>query len=762
MDLLLSIYVVLVTMAWQISAQKPVYRDVDVLGLRLMGLPEITLPNEDNHPLAEVVKALQGISINKEGMIGAFNEHLSAADSSGTCITDITYLFSLLNDSNPADQAQKSIALQYADAMTKIPHGLLRGKWLWEGSSSQCKKVQPIINKQTNTSFIGSYMSAELLLNGKPFLQTYPLVIGVCVPSTCSEEETEVVLTLGLDFVLKYFKIPQLNLTIIEVVSSEMPKLNSSAIATITIIGIIVLTVALGTLIDYLVLDESTSVVRLVNDHDQFTHNEPNEQSGLLSGEDLNDRIQSASHDKSHCVNFLKVFRAFSIKSNASKLFGTKTADGPLACLNGLRVLSMWWVILGHTFAFVTTAVENPFDAFDVIKRFTFQPIINGTFSVDTFFFLSGLLVAYLTIKEILEKGKLNWVYFFIHRYWRLTPLLAFVILFYTNMFPYIVYGPFQFFTSTFNDMTDGCRTYWWSNLLYINNFYPYYGSLSKTCIGWTWYLANDMQFYIFISPFVIMTFTRKKILGFLLCGLIILQCVITRGALVLYYGIHGLEQAATKHINDPMAQNGPLYGRPYARCSVYIVGMLTGYILAVKKNRIHMNRFVALIGWMMAVAIGMLVIYGQYYYNHHIDEYPKPQMSLVASMFYVSLSRTAWSVSLAWVVIACVAQKGGIVRDVLSWKIWAPLGRLTYAAYLVHPITIYFFYMNQERLMMLTVLNMVYAYLGNLVVAYGVAFIVSMGVEAPMIQLEKLIIQGLKSIIMSFRASRQTSYRAF
>lgn len=37
------------------------------------------------------------------------------------------------------------------------------------------------------------------------------------------------------------------------------------------------------------------------------------------------------------------------------------------------------------------------------------------------------------------------------------------------------------------------CDKYWWRNLLYINNLFPQ----KDMCMVWSWYMANDTQFYV-------------------------------------------------------------------------------------------------------------------------------------------------------------------------------------------------------------------------------------------------------------------------
>ena len=89
----------------------------------------------------------------------------------------------------------------------------------------------------------------------------------------------------------------------------------------------------------------------------------------------------------------------------------------------------------------------------------------------------SGLLVTYLTLKELTKNnGKMNWVLFYVHRYWRITPVYAMVIAIAATLAIQFGKGPQKedFFSYT----QEKCQQYWWSYLLYFNNLYPFPGNL--------------------------------------------------------------------------------------------------------------------------------------------------------------------------------------------------------------------------------------------------------------------------------------------
>ena len=81
----------------------------------------------------------------------------------------------------------------------------------------------------------------------------------------------------------------------------------------------------------------------------------------------------------------------------------------------------------------------------------------------------------------------------------------------------------------------------------------------------------------------------------------------------------------------------------------------------------------------MAASAVLLYLIYGLY----------NTELTQLSGAAFSSLSHSAWAMSLAWIVIACSAGYGGYVNTLLSAPVIYPFSRVTYCAYLVHPIVI-------------------------------------------------------------------------
>lgn len=86
---------------------------------------------------------------------------------------------------------------------------------------------------------------------------------------------------------------------------------------------------------------------------------------------------------------FLKALLAFSVISNGNNILTINTGSKDvISCLHGLRVLSIGWIILVHSYLQVFGVARNKYVRTITERNFMYQTIANGTFSVDTFFFI--------------------------------------------------------------------------------------------------------------------------------------------------------------------------------------------------------------------------------------------------------------------------------------------------------------------------------------------------------------------------------------
>lgn len=95
--------------------------------------------------------------------------------------------------------------------------------------------------------------------------------------------------------------------------------------------------------------------------------------------------------------------------------------------------------------------------------------LLSGTLAVDSFFAVGGLVTVYTYLKSQDKGIPFNIPLYYLHRYLRLTPVLAVLVLIYANLLNYLGNGPLWYNIES-NYMKD-CRDYWWSTILYIQNF---------------------------------------------------------------------------------------------------------------------------------------------------------------------------------------------------------------------------------------------------------------------------------------------------
>ena len=108
-------------------------------------------------------------------------------------------------------------------------------------------------------------------------------------------------------------------------------------------------------------------------------------------------------------------------------------------------------------------------------------------------------------------------------------------------------------------------------------------------------------------------------------------------------------------------------------------------------------QKLVAL-GWTFSTAICLSTVFGLYpYWPTDFSCLTEKCYSPAASVLWASFGRLAWSLGVSWIIFACINGSGGFINDFLSWPLFSPLSRLTYAIYLIHMHIIFLYHFKAE-----------------------------------------------------------------
>ncbi|CAG9332898.1 unnamed protein product [Blepharisma stoltei] len=450
----------------------------------------------------------------------------------------------------------------------------------------------------------------------------------------------------------------------------------------------------------------------------------------------------------------IKYLLCFSFMTNFQKLFTSRSQEklgkrDTLDILNGVRVMSIGWVIYGHVIFFSWTqgVLVNASDIINFLKGPTTVVPLSGTYAVDSFFWLSGLLVGYLLILEINNSKKMNWPMVYIHRYLRIIPLYMFVLLFFWALQKHIGGGPLWFEGDNINA---GCKNHWWTNLLFVNNVVPDWKGSS--CLNQSWYLANDMQFFILTPPILYIYHKYNKYFGWAVLWALTGISILVTGLIAHHFTLNAMPTAQINGINYFQYY----YNKPYCRVAPYIMGIITGLVIyAYRAYKDKKNYYDPVSIWIgnkledpliryVFGFIGLSLISILVWVQYDTLEYPGTLMeyshwSHSQNEAFVTLCRPLFGLGLTLLLLPSLLGHFNFITWVLSWDIWTPLARLTFAVYLIHVNVIVICYGSQKASYMLDDFTVVKDTIFYFVVCYILALPFVLMIEMPALAVEKM-----------------------
>ncbi|XP_069691619.1 nose resistant to fluoxetine protein 6-like [Periplaneta americana] len=573
--------------------------------------------------------------------------------------------------------------LQMLDATSKVPSGLMQGNVFEFGNFDECLDVD--VHEDWG-SFIGQHCVTMFKLNN-PALEGFvgsagaiPLFWSICTPSSCTPQD----LQYGLSKISPNFIVDPV---LCHTRTSSRP-LETIDWITIALLVFIAIMCILSTAYDIIVKNKERRN---------------------------------------------KIFLIFSWRTNGKALFSTRVGKDALPALNGLRFLSMCFLVYGHTISTtMATPSVNMLSFMELARDWPQLYVGNLTFAVDTFFVMSGMLLCYLVLKG-LDIGKpFNIPLFYFHRLLRLTPLLGIAILIHASIIDKFGSGPLWDYVYGSAEKKY-CVDNWWSTLLHVQN----YVNLEESCITPSWYLAVDTQLYI-ISPIFLLSLRKWPRFGL---GLTIATTI---GGMIASFVESYTRKDNPNFIRiGTSAQLGYSYFHTHTRGVSWFVGFLFGYLFyrttdwraKVSAGTEKLSKVTVTLGWLLTIIALSLVYISLHPFLQKDYEY-----NAVHAGFYYALARPIWSVCMAWIIFACLTGYGGTVNTILSWPGWMPFARLTFAMYIFHFDFIFARLASIRTPVYGSVYLKVQEWFENLAMTIILSIVMTLSIESPIIQLEKLI----------------------
>jgi peptidoglycan/LPS O-acetylase OafA/YrhL len=604
--------------------------------------------------------------------------------------------------------------------------------------------------------------------------------VGVCIPSTCDEASFEDVLAILV------YRIPQLNETgIVFHLVSDDQQLHAGGIIIMTVLGLLVLVVIAATLAEIMRrshwklrelyafgdddgTDDTQSAISMSNPllrdepetpywisvwslitnmEDLFSleakpprisssrntsdgyagvdfaasgHASDNG-TGYASGHDspiTNGRTHNSSNSNSNTPVLVHDIRVYSL---AGKRIGKR---GEFDALNGIRALSMLWIILAQSYRYAGPLFKNPAYIEQVVERFSFQVVISATLATDSFLVVSGFLSALSILRLLERRGRLAIVSVYMRRLMRFVPAMAITTVVYWSVTPYIANGPVWYMYS--DVCHTNCESRWYRTALMVSNLA---NSFTDACMQWSWFGSLSVQLYIFFVPILWLLYKHHR------TGMTVLILSLI-GSIASNMAVASQEKLSPNmvYITDGRYQD-KILTKPWARADSFVIGIFAyiaySYIRS-KPRRLRERVFspvVQVLGMALSCLLLFLCIFGPYRdYEHGVT-----QWSHTANVLYIGLARPAFAASVAIIMTLTFAGQGSIVGVLLSARFWRPFAKLTYCLYLVHPTVILMVYYNSGALVYYRDVTIVYFFVTNAFLSSVAAVMLYVLVERPL-----------------------------
>lgn len=455
------------------------------------------------------------------------------------------------------------------------------------------------------------------------------------------------------------------------------------------------------------------------------------------------------------------ILKEFSLQKNFAKLVSIPEKRDTLSCINGLRVICLFNIVIYHTFnTFPTSAFGEVNLVRDSYQDLTHKVYMILRASVNIFFIISGFLLSYLTLPEInKQKDKYSWKMFITRRLLRLTPVYYITLIIAVFLLRYIGSGP-QWPIHELKTY-EGCRDYWWSNFLYLQDLVPY----SKfPCMQWSWYVANDLHFFM-ISPFILVAYYKNKLWGYLTCAGLAFINFMYVGLVSQYYEFTPRYYGGWTN----WMQSALIYWKPQARISSFLVGIVIGFLYRSHVNSRPSQLIEISVNYQPEIEdcksfadkfeelclsitsnktlrtlfyiLGVFLMLGSELLQNQLDKYGDDYWTQSFKSFFLSMQHFMFSIGFSFFFLPMLLGYCVNFSRILSIGVFFPLAKLTFGAYLVHLMVLNVYIFGKYQRTVIGDFDVVITGISAFVISMIISMIISLTVEIPLLTLERKFI---------------------
>eukprot|EP01060_Flectonema_neradi_P040365 TRINITY_DN915_c1_g1_i8.p1 TRINITY_DN915_c1_g1~~TRINITY_DN915_c1_g1_i8.p1 ORF type:complete len:616 (+),score=79.43 TRINITY_DN915_c1_g1_i8:64-1911(+) len=450
----------------------------------------------------------------------------------------------------------------------------------------------------------------------------------------------------------------------------------------------------------------------------------------------------------------LQLLASFDLRDSFADLCSVRGGASSTTFLDAFRVFSMVWIIMGHSYQYMIKGYAN---AQYAKPHFTsrydiFTNDASYVLAVNTFFWIGGYLGATGMMRRMggndqpqtkKEVGKVITKGYFM-RYLRTVPMLVFCILIAWIVIPRL--GSGLRWNQYFNHLGEGydCGKNWWRDLLFINTY------VMGFCLGWTWYITTDFHFAL-ILPILVLPFTYFGDKAGLTVNFILITAV-----LVMVIMIESYVKANTRAIPFILGVLMAWYTqKEKSRVSPqFVPATQASSVELLPSTRLReappspvvkrmFDRKRVRYGCYITAGIIFLGILADYQDYARLDQYD-PEHSESRMRIHHVLRELFWGLALVLLGTPFILGHGGFVKKMLSHPFWCISGKLTFGAYMIHPIVMVIFESSSPLLIYSKSMSYV-IWLGFSILSYGCSFILWHTVERPISNIVVVVSKNIR-----------------